>query len=68
MLYNSLAQKIKQQLEDGQFVDATNSWSELESVISSSSNNVVVFSFLDYLFLLLRFTPYSLKCLRTLFG
>ncbi|KAI9076246.1 hypothetical protein K1719_041819 [Acacia pycnantha] len=43
---NSLAQKIKQQLEDGQFVDATNSWSELESVIMSSSNNVDFYNFL----------------------
>ncbi|KAJ0035900.1 hypothetical protein Pint_25391 [Pistacia integerrima] len=37
---NSLGQKIKQQLEDGQFVDATNSWSELEEVISASSSSV----------------------------
>ncbi|KAJ7947905.1 Carboxypeptidase [Quillaja saponaria] len=44
---NSLAEKIKQQLVAGQFVDATNSWSELESVISSSSNNVDFYNFLE---------------------
>ncbi|KAL2328531.1 hypothetical protein Fmac_021958 [Flemingia macrophylla] len=44
---NSIAQKIKQQLEEGKFVDATNSWSELESVISASSNNVDFYNFLE---------------------
>nr|AFK37897.1 unknown [Lotus japonicus] len=43
---NSLAQKIKQQLENGKFVDATNSWGELESVISASSNDVDFYNFL----------------------
>ncbi|XP_061353464.1 serine carboxypeptidase-like 51 [Gastrolobium bilobum] len=43
---NSLAQKIKKQLEDGKFVDATNTWSELESVISESSNNVDFYNFM----------------------
>ncbi|XP_044468304.1 serine carboxypeptidase-like 51 [Mangifera indica] len=43
---NSLAQKIKQQLEDGQFFDATNSWSELEGVIASSSSSVDFYNFL----------------------
>ncbi|XP_031266699.1 serine carboxypeptidase-like 51 [Pistacia vera] len=43
---NSLGQKIKQQLEDGQFVDATNSWSELEEVINASSRSVVFYNFL----------------------
>ncbi|XP_031266153.1 serine carboxypeptidase-like 51 isoform X1 [Pistacia vera] len=43
---NSVAQKIKQQLEDGQFVDATNSWSELEAVISASSSSVDLYNFL----------------------
>ncbi|CAL5426430.1 unnamed protein product [Camellia sinensis] len=36
---NSLAQQIKQQIDNGQFEDATNSWSALEDVISSSSNS-----------------------------
>jgi ribosome-associated toxin RatA of RatAB toxin-antitoxin module len=39
----SIAERIKKQLEDGKFEDATNSWSELENVISTSSNNVVIF-------------------------
>jgi ribosome-associated toxin RatA of RatAB toxin-antitoxin module len=39
----SIAERIKKQLEDGKFEDATNSWSELENVISASSNNVVIF-------------------------
>ncbi|XP_057484081.1 serine carboxypeptidase-like 51 [Actinidia eriantha] len=43
---NSLAQKIKQQLETGKFEDATNSWSELEDVISTSSNSVDFYNFL----------------------
>lgn len=38
---NSVAQKIKKQIQQGQYVEATDSWSELESVISRSSNNVV---------------------------
>jgi len=37
----SIAERIKQQIQDGKFVEATNSWSELESVISLSSNYVV---------------------------
>jgi len=37
----SIAERIKQQLEDGKFVEATDSWSELESVISIESNHVV---------------------------
>ncbi|KAJ7981081.1 Carboxypeptidase [Quillaja saponaria] len=44
---NSLAQKIRQQLLDGEFVEATDSWSALESVISSSSNNVDFYNFLS---------------------
>ncbi|XP_020212596.1 serine carboxypeptidase-like 51 [Cajanus cajan] len=44
---NSIAERIKQQLEEGKFVDATNSWSELESVISASSNNVDFYNFLE---------------------
>ncbi|XP_062172321.1 serine carboxypeptidase-like 51 [Alnus glutinosa] len=43
---NSVAQKIKQQIEQGQYVDATNSWMELESVVGRSSNNVDFYNFL----------------------
>ncbi|KAL1323549.1 hypothetical protein AAHE18_13G024000 [Arachis hypogaea] len=43
---NSVAEKIKQQIEEGKFVDATNSWSELESVISQNSNSVDFYNFL----------------------
>ncbi|KAF9594652.1 hypothetical protein IFM89_034335 [Coptis chinensis] len=43
---NSLAQQIKKQLEDGQYVDATNSWSELEGVISRYSNSVDFYNFM----------------------
>ncbi|XP_038706378.1 serine carboxypeptidase-like 51 [Tripterygium wilfordii] len=43
---NSLAQQIKQQISEGRYVDATNSWSELEGVIGSSSNSVDFYNFL----------------------
>ncbi|XP_034689046.1 serine carboxypeptidase-like 51 isoform X2 [Vitis riparia] len=43
---NSLARRIRQQLIDGQYVDATSSWSELEGVISRSSNSVDFYNFL----------------------
>ncbi|OIV99300.1 hypothetical protein TanjilG_17110 [Lupinus angustifolius] len=43
---NKIALKIKQQLENGKFVDATNLWSELETVISSRSNNVNFYNLL----------------------
>ncbi|KAL5717051.1 Serine carboxypeptidase-like 51 [Ranunculus cassubicifolius] len=43
---DSLAQQIKKQLEDGQYEDATNSWSELESVITMNSNSVDFYNFL----------------------
>ncbi|XP_004506087.1 serine carboxypeptidase-like 51 [Cicer arietinum] len=43
---NSIAQRIKQQLEDGKFADATSSWSELESVILANSNNVDFYNLL----------------------
>ncbi|KAK4855867.1 hypothetical protein QYF36_011828 [Acer negundo] len=43
---NSLAVKIKQQLKDGQYVEATSSWSELEGLISSSSSSVDFYNFL----------------------
>lgn len=39
---NQIAQKIKQQLEAGEFVGATDSWAQLESVISQNSNSVVI--------------------------
>ncbi|CAL0329047.1 unnamed protein product [Lupinus luteus] len=46
---NRIALRIKQQLKDGKFVDATNSWTELEGVISFSSNNVDFYNLLlDY--------------------
>ncbi|KAG4972229.1 hypothetical protein JHK82_037897 [Glycine max] len=43
---NSIAERIKQQLKAGQFVNATNSWSELEYVISINSNSVDFYNFL----------------------
>ncbi|KAG6619185.1 hypothetical protein I3842_Q105600 [Carya illinoinensis] len=41
-----LALKIKQHIEQGLYVDATNSWMQLESVVSSNSNNVDFYNFL----------------------
>jgi len=38
---NSVAAKIKEQLEKKQFADAEASWSELENVVSANSNSVV---------------------------
>ncbi|XP_010241644.1 PREDICTED: serine carboxypeptidase-like 51 [Nelumbo nucifera] len=43
---NSIAQLIKQQIENGQYKDATSSWSELESMIIASSNRVDFYNFL----------------------
>uniref|UniRef100_A0A2C9V3L3 Carboxypeptidase n=1 Tax=Manihot esculenta TaxID=3983 RepID=A0A2C9V3L3_MANES len=43
---NSLAEKIKQQIGDGQYASATNSWAELEGVISRSSSSVDFYNFL----------------------
>ncbi|KAK7272194.1 hypothetical protein RJT34_28641 [Clitoria ternatea] len=43
---NSIAKRIKKQLEAGQFVNATDSWSELEYVISINSNSVDFYNFL----------------------
>lgn len=43
---NQIAQKIKQQLEAGEFVSATDSWAQLESVISQNSNSVDFYNFL----------------------
>ncbi|GKU93963.1 hypothetical protein SLEP1_g7512 [Rubroshorea leprosula] len=42
----SISEKIKQQLEDGKYVEATSTWSELESAISISSNSVDFYNFL----------------------
>ncbi|KAK9153835.1 hypothetical protein Sjap_001315 [Stephania japonica] len=43
---NSLAQKIKEELQNGLYEDATNSWSDLENVISMNSNSVDFYNFL----------------------
>ncbi|KAF9675142.1 hypothetical protein SADUNF_Sadunf09G0001400 [Salix dunnii] len=42
----SLAEKISQQIREGQYADATNSWSKLEEVISANSNSVDFYNFL----------------------
>ncbi|XP_051134497.1 serine carboxypeptidase-like 51 [Andrographis paniculata] len=43
---NSWAEKIREQIQEGKFVEATSSWSKLEDDISSSSNNVDFYNFL----------------------
>ncbi|KAL8115586.1 hypothetical protein AgCh_022182 [Apium graveolens] len=43
---NSVTKIIKQQIEEGKYEAATNSWSELENVIISSSNSVDFYNFL----------------------
>ncbi|CAM8952868.1 unnamed protein product [Rhodiola kirilowii] len=43
---NSIVQKIRQQISAGQYREATDSWSELETVISDSSNSVDFYNFL----------------------
>ncbi|XP_009372480.2 serine carboxypeptidase-like 51 [Pyrus x bretschneideri] len=43
---NNVARRIKQQIQDGQLVDAANSWGELEHVIMSNSNAVDFYNFL----------------------
>ncbi|CAN0879854.1 Serine carboxypeptidase-like 51 [Linum grandiflorum] len=43
---NSVALKIKQQLAEGQYENATESWNELEGVISEYSDNVDIYNFL----------------------
>ncbi|XP_058076842.1 serine carboxypeptidase-like 51 [Magnolia sinica] len=43
---NSMAQKIQQQIEKGQYQDATRLWSDLEGFISSSSSSVDFYNFL----------------------
>lgn len=37
----SLAEKIRQQIKDGEYAEATDTWSELETVIDAYSNSVV---------------------------
>lgn len=44
---NSIAKRIEEQIENRQFAAATSSWSELENVISSSSNDVDFYNFLS---------------------
>lgn len=43
---NSLVEKIKQQIGNGKWKDATETWSDLEEVISASSNSVDFYNFL----------------------
>ncbi|KAK1284734.1 Serine carboxypeptidase-like 51 [Acorus calamus] len=43
---NSIAEEIKQQIQKGEYVDATNSWSQLENVIIENSNGVDFYNFL----------------------
>ncbi|ONK79638.1 uncharacterized protein A4U43_C01F8410 [Asparagus officinalis] len=43
---NSLAEKIKKQIANGQYLEATNTWSELENVISENSNHVDFYNFM----------------------
>ncbi|XVF19819.1 hypothetical protein REPUB_Repub11eG0143600 [Reevesia pubescens] len=44
---NSLAEKISQQIKDGEYTEATNTWSQLESVIGVRSNGVDFYNFLQ---------------------
>ncbi|KAL8136740.1 hypothetical protein V2J09_002741 [Rumex salicifolius] len=43
---NRLAETIKQQISNGKYTDATNSWSSLEGEISASSQSVDFYNFL----------------------
>ncbi|CAN4119434.1 unnamed protein product [Withania somnifera] len=43
---NSVLKKLKQQIDADQFEAATNSWSELENVISDNTNSVDFYNFL----------------------
>ncbi|KAF7848017.1 hypothetical protein BT93_L2360 [Corymbia citriodora subsp. variegata] len=43
---DSVARKIRQQLRSGQYTGATDSWRELEGVVSASSNSVDFYNFL----------------------
>ncbi|GMN59817.1 hypothetical protein TIFTF001_028911 [Ficus carica] len=44
---NIVVEKIRQQIQEGHYEDATTSWSELEQVITSSSNHVDFYNFLS---------------------
>ncbi|GAB2234777.1 hypothetical protein Droror1_Dr00004042 [Drosera rotundifolia] len=43
---NIVAEAIKQEIQAGQYLNATNSWSNLENLILTSSNNVDFYNFL----------------------
>ncbi|KAG0460491.1 hypothetical protein HPP92_020788 [Vanilla planifolia] len=43
---NSLAEQIKKQIADGQYAEATNSWTQLEFEDSTNSNSVNFYNFL----------------------
>ncbi|KAL3532011.1 hypothetical protein ACH5RR_005532 [Cinchona calisaya] len=46
---NSLAEKIRQQLAEGRYAEATDTWSDLEHYLGSASNDVDFYNFLlDY--------------------
>ncbi|KAL1191043.1 Serine carboxypeptidase-like 51 [Cardamine amara subsp. amara] len=45
-LSNSLAEKIRKQIKNDEYVQATQTWIELENVISSKSNSVDFYNFL----------------------
>ncbi|ESQ51259.1 hypothetical protein EUTSA_v10016630mg [Eutrema salsugineum] len=45
-LSNSLAEKIRKQLKNGEYVEATETWMELESLITVNSNSVDFYNFL----------------------
>ncbi|XP_020883801.1 serine carboxypeptidase-like 51 isoform X2 [Arabidopsis lyrata subsp. lyrata] len=45
-LSTSLAEKIKTQIKNGEYVDATQTWMDLENLISSKSNSVDFYNFL----------------------
>ncbi|KAK2424111.1 serine carboxypeptidase [Trifolium repens] len=44
---NILAEKIKQQLEAGEFLNAFDTWNQLEGVIINSSNHVSFYDFME---------------------
>ncbi|CAI0398047.1 unnamed protein product [Linum tenue] len=45
-LVNKLAEGIKQQISEGKFLEATDSWGRLEEVVSDYSNNVDFYNFM----------------------
>ncbi|CAN8320338.1 unnamed protein product [Cochlearia groenlandica] len=48
-LSNSLAKKIRKQIKNGEYIEATQTWDDLESLISHNSNDVDLYNFmLDY--------------------